>query len=262
MKISRLFSSSLILSSMALCFSAPLQSADAARKPVVVELFTSEGCSSCPPADKLLAQLQEQQPVAGAEILAVEEHVDYWNHQGWVDPFSAPEWTQRQQDYVRLTKQDEYTPEFVVDGRSQFDASNPQRAEAEIEKASQGVKTEVSISSDSESKGNARFKITVGKLAGNSPNDVAEIWVAVTEDGLQSKVGAGENAGHMLPHVATLRWLHKIGVADANTASGFSGDAQVKLNSHWNADHVRVIVFVQEKKSRQILGAAALKIKA
>src|SRR5271155_970506 len=99
---------------------AQTSAAEAVRKPVVVELFTSEGCSSCPPADALLQQLEQQQPVAGTQIIALEEHVDYWNHDGWIDPFSSPEWTFRQQTYVALVKKDAYTPELVVNGRSQF----------------------------------------------------------------------------------------------------------------------------------------------
>ena len=234
-----------------------------ARKPVLVELFTSEGCSSCPPADALLQKLEAQQPVAGAEIIALEEHVDYWNHDGWVDPFSSPEWTQRQAAYTALFKKDSYTPELVVDGQSQFLGSDEPTAHLEIEKAARSLKTEVAITPGKpEGKGSQRFTVSVGKLAGNKPGDEAEVWLAVTEDGLHSSVGAGENAGHVLHHVATLRSLRKIGVADGSGApASFAGDAVVKFNSHWAPENLHVTVFVQEKKSREILGAASTKIK-
>ncbi len=233
------------------------------RQPVVIELFTSEGCSSCPPADALLQQLEQLQPVAGAEIIALEEHVDYWNHDGWIDPFSSPDWTQRQQDYAALFKNDPYTPELVVDGRSQFVGSNARKAEFEIGKAAHGPKTEIAIKpGDAEAKGSQRFTVSVGKLSQNASGDVAEVWLAVTEDGLHSSVSLGENAGHVLHHVATLRSLRKIGVADANgTSVSFTGDPVVKFNSHWDLANLHVTVFVQEKKGREILGAASTKIK-
>jgi hypothetical protein len=236
--------------------------AQAARKPVVVELFTSEGCSSCPPADLVLQELEAQQPVSGVEIIPLEEHVDYWNHDGWVDPYSSPEWTQRQQTYVALIKKDAYTPELVVDGQSQFLGNNPQEAAFEIEKAAHNVTTEVAITAaQSDSKGSQRFNVSVGKLAGNTAGDVAEVWLAVTEDGLHSSVSRGENAGHNLQHVGTLRSLHKIGVANESaTPVSFKGDPTVKFNSHWDPKHLHVTVFVQKKKSREILGAASTKI--
>jgi hypothetical protein len=242
---------------------AQTSAADAGRKPVVVELFTSEGCSSCPPADALLQQLQQQQPVAGVEIIALEEHVDYWNHDGWIDPYSSPEWTERQQEYVAVFKKDPYTPELVVNGHSQFGGNNARKAEFEIEKAAGGLKTEVVITpGNPEAKGSQRFTVSVGKLARTAAGDVAEVWLAVTEDGLQSSVSQGENSGHVLHHIATLRSLHNIGVADANGASvSFAGDPMVKFNSHWNPQNLHVMVFVQEKKSREILGAASTKIK-
>src|SRR5258706_7550517 len=165
----------------------------AARKPVVVELFTSEGCSSCPPADALLQKLETQQPIAGAEIIALEEHVDYWNHDGWTDPYSSPEWTERQQVYVTLLKEDAYTPELVVDGQRQFVGNDSRQAQAEIEKAASSVKTEVTLSAAKpDGYGSQRFSVSVGKLAGGilprAADDVAEVWLAVTEDGLQSAV--------------------------------------------------------------------------
>jgi hypothetical protein len=232
--------------------------AQAARTPVLVELFTSEGCSSCPPADALLRKLTAQQPIPGAEIIGLEEHVDYWNHDGWTDPYSSPEWTERQQDYVATLKEDAYTPELVVDGQRQFVGNNSHQAEIEIEKAAGSVKTEVTLSAAKpDGNGSQRFSVSVGKLAGGRMDDAAEVWLAVTEDGLHSAVSRGENAGRVLQHVATLRSLHKIGTANASGASAsFTGDTLVKFNPRWNPEKLHVVVFVQEKKSRRILGAA------
>jgi len=237
--------------------------AQAARTPVLVELFTSEGCSSCPPADALLRKLTAQQRSAGAEIIGLEEHVDYWNHDGWTDPYSSAEWTERQQDYVTLLKEDAYTPELVVDGQSQFVGNDSRQAQAEIEKAASSVKTEVTLSAAKpDGNGSLRFSISVGKLAGGilprAADDAAEVWLAITEDGLHSAVSRGENAGRVLQHIATLRSLHKIGTANVNGASAsFTGDTLVKFNPRWNPEKLHVVAFVQEKKSRKVLGAAS-----
>jgi hypothetical protein len=252
-----------VCSALSVKTKAQTSATESGRKPVVVELFTSEGCSSCPPADALLQELEGQQPVAGAEIIALEEHVDYWNHDGWVDPYSSPEWTERQQAYVALFKNDAYTPELVVDGQRQFVGNDAREAKLEIEKAARGVKTEVAITPGKrDAKGSQRFGVSVGKLAGNAVGDTAEVWLAVTEDGLHSSVSRGENAGHVLHHIATLRSLHRVGVANAGGASvSFTGDALVNFDSHWNLENLHVTVFVQEKRSREILGAASTRIK-
>lgn len=235
--------------------------ADALRKPILVELFTSEGCSSCPPADLILQKLQAQQPVPGAEIIPIEEHVDYWNHDGWVDPYSSQEWTVRQQVYSALDKKDPYTPELVVDGQNQFVGNNPQEALLAIQDAVHISKAEVNLTPSTVDGKNARFTVSVAKFP-KSGGDVAEVWLAVTEDGLHSSVSRGENAGHELTHTATLRALHKIGVADANGSEfAFNGETAVKLNSHWNSDNLHVIVFVQERKGRQVIGAASVRVK-
>jgi hypothetical protein len=223
---------------------AQTAAAEPSRKPVVVELFTSEGCSTCPPADALLQKLQEQQPIAGADVIALEEHVDYWNSLGWTDPYSSAEYTQRQAAYAIALKNQEYTPQMVVDGRAQFIGSSERDAAMEIAKAARSVQTDVTIaSSKTDPKGSQEFSVAVG------------------EDGLESSVNRGENSGQRLHHAATLRSLRKIGVADPNkTPSSFTGDPRLKLDSHWNAEKLRVVVFVQEKKSRVILGAASAKI--
>ena len=258
----RIFFAGLVaLAVFALRATAQTTATDSGRKPVVVELFTSEGCSDCPPAEALAAKL-EQQPIPGVDVIVLEEHVDYWNHQGWIDPFSSMEWTERQQVYVAGAHSNPYTPEMVVDGQSQFIGSNGRAALAAIEKAAHAPETNVTIDGGKlDAKDSEDFTVSVGKLAGNAGNDVAEVWLAVVEDGLHSSVTRGENAGHVLYHAAVVRSLHKIGVAGAKgQAAAFTGNARVKFKSGWDRKNLRAVVFVQEKKSREILGAASAKI--
>jgi hypothetical protein len=233
------------------------------RTPVVVELFSSEGCSSCPPADAFLKQLETRQAIPGVEVIALEEHVDYWNHDGWVDPFSSEIWTDRQQDYVyKLKVGTEFTPETIVDGRGQTSGNDVAGTVALIAKAAQEPQTEVSVAAGNPDGKNAQeFAVSVGKLADATPGKTEEIWLAVTEDGLHSSVSAGENAGHELYHAAVLRSLTKIGDANAAAATNsFSGDPRVKFNSHWERQNLRVVVFVQEKQTKRILGAAETRL--
>ena len=234
---------------------------DSGRKPVVVELFTSEGCSDCPPAEALALKM-EQQPVPGVDLIVLEEHVDYWNRQGWIDPFSSMEWTERQRAYLASAGENPYSPEMVVEGESQFIGSKGREALAAIEKAAHEVKTDVTIGGGkADPKDSEDFPVTVGKLAGNTPNDQAEVWVAIVEDGLHSSVTRGENAGHVLYHAAVVRSLHKIGAARAEgDAASFTGDARLKFKSSWKRENLHVVAFVQEKKSRKILGAASAKV--
>lgn len=240
---------------------AQADSATSQRTPVIVELFTSEGCSSCPPADLLLQKLEAEQPLAGADVIGLEEHVDYWNHDGWVDPYSSAEWTQRQLDYGARLTSEPYTPQMVVDGESQFVGSDARDASLAIRKAASSPKTEVEITSIApDAKGAPNFAVVVKKLAGDTPGDVAEVWLAVTEDGLRSSVNRGENSGHVLTHVATLRSLQKIGVAEESQATSFSGAARVKLDAHWNRENLAIVVFVQRKHSRKIMGAASIRV--
>lgn len=238
--------------------------ANSTRKPVVIELFTSEGCSSCPPADSLLQKLEQQQPVAGAEIIALEEHVDYWNHDGWIDPYSSAEWTQRQVNYGSVFKNEPYTPELIIDGQSNFVGNNAQEAVLEIEKAAHAEKADITISPEpADSKGSHHFNVSVGKLMQSTVGDVAEVWLAVTENGLHSSVSKGENAGRQLTHIATLHSLKKIGVANSNgSPASFQTSTAVKFNPNWNPEEIRVTVFLQEKKSRKIIGAASTAIKS
>lgn len=229
-----------------------------AAKPVLVELFTSEGCSDCPPAEALALRM-EKQPIPAVDLIVLEEHVDYWNQYGWFDPFSSPASTARQAEYVSKTKSaTPYTPEMVIDGQAQFPGAEAEKAQAAIDAAATEPDASVTITEKNVSaKGDGDFRVTVGKLEGNTPRNEVEVWLAVTEDGLHSAVNAGENAGHTLYHAAVVRYLHKIGTAQE---AGFSADARVKLNSHWDRKNVNIVAFVQDKKSLKIIGAAQIKL--
>jgi len=234
----------------------------AARVPVIVELFTSEGCSSCPPADALLAELDSRQPLGSAEVIALEEHVDYWDQQGWRDPFSSAIWTSRQYEYAgKLHNGTPYTPEMVVDGTQGFVGSRGAVARQEIEKAASVKKTRIEISDISPVQNKSvAFKVRVERLSSIAPRDTAEIVLAITESGLHSAVKAGENSGAELHHSPVVRELKVIGVMGNNGEEGFQAQPSVKLDAKWNLENLRAVVFVQEKKNRRILGAAVVKV--
>jgi hypothetical protein len=241
--------------------SAQATNAPADRKPVIVELFTSEGCSSCPPADALLKALEVKQPVAGAEIIALEEHVDYWNQEGWEDPYSAAEWTLRQQEYVSKFKgKGPYTPQMIVDGEKEFVGNNGRAAQETIRAATQEQMANVSIAADSATNGDAqRFQVHVGDIPG--PDEKADVWLAVTEDGLQAtNIEAGENKGRTIQHGAVVRSLQKIGSMGSKSSSQFAASPEVKFKSSWKKENLHVVVFVQDKKSWRIIGAASTKV--
>ena len=233
-----------------------------ARNSVLVELFTSEGCSSCPPADALLARLDEEQPVPGAEILVLEEHVDYWDQQGWVDPFSGVQWTERQQDYAAVRHDSGvYTPQMVVDGRTELVGSRERQARQAIADAASQTHVQITVTPLSSVKPDEpRFTVSIEKLAASASAERADVWLAVTETGLHSAVRAGENSGVDVHHAAVVRSLRKVGALDSGKDPAFIADVSVKLDRAWKRQNLRVIVFAQERRGRHILGSAAARI--
>jgi hypothetical protein len=225
---------------------------------VLVELFTSEGCSSCPPADKILAHLIETQPVQGVQVIALSEHVDYWNRLGWKDPFSAAEFSQRQLGYTGvLGAKDVYTPQMIVDGRTGFVGSKLATALEAIAKAALNPKADVRVSI----KVSVHKAITLTVQAENIPavsdKDSADVMMAITENGLMSKVSRGENSGRDLVHSAVTRRLTKIGAIKDRT---FTAEQKIALDSAWKRHNLTVVIFVQERASRKVLGVTAIKI--
>src|SRR5437763_119478 len=236
---------------------------DGKRTPVVVELFTSEGCSSCPPADALLARLEREQPVAGAEVVALAQHVDYWNDLGWADPFSSHEFSERQSEYAGAFGNDGvYTPQMIVDGRTEFPGGESGKAFETIAQAAREPKAEVSLARAAEQAdaGDAlRLSVRVMRLPKLTDGDAADVLLAVTESDLSSDVARGENAGRRLTHVCVVRALTKIGYVSAATPP-FEADPVVALDKNWRREGLRAVVFLQEHTSRRVAGAAAIRL--
>lgn len=229
------------------------------RKAVLVELFTSEGCSSCPPADRLLSELDQGHTVAGAEVIALSEHVDYWNRLGWTDPFSSPAFSERQSRYSRVFENDSiYTPQMVVDGRIEFVGSNTARARSAILEAARANKATINLSALPSQTSGVPIKIHIENLLAVTEGDRAEVILAITESGLQSSVTRGENSGRRLAHTAVTRSMEVIG--SLQKGESFDREATAQIEKGWNRDQLRAVVFLQERESRRVLGAAAIRV--
>lgn len=225
---------------------------------VLVELFTSEGCSSCPPADKLLTDLEQTQPIKEAQVVALSEHVDYWNRLGWKDPFSSAEFTRRQTEYSRvLGNEDIYTPQMIVDGRTEFVGSKRGLAFEAIAKAAQSPKADVKLVFTKSAANSVTLSLGLENVPEVSRGDKAEVMLAITENGLLSKVSRGENSGRQLAHSVVTRKLIKIGAVEGKA---FSAEPTIRLDSTWKLQNMKAVVFVQERSSRRVLGAAAIKL--
>jgi hypothetical protein len=217
----------------------------ATRRPVLVELYTSEGCSSCPPADRALKFLAEQQPVANAEIIPLAFHVDYWDHLGWKDRFSSATYSRRQELYVeQFGVGSSYTPEMVVDGRSEFIGSDTGRAAKTIEHAAEQEKGNVSATLDG-----GQIEVSISALSEHHP---ATVFLAVTEDGITSNVKSGENAGSTFEHSSVVRSLTTLGLIDKDLPS-FEAKGTLPQITDWNREKGRFVVFVQDNITRRIL---------
>ena len=232
--------------------------------PVLVELFTSEGCSSCPPADLLLMELDREGRAADARVVVLSEHVDYWNRIGWVDPFASSRFTDRQRAYAaRFREAGIYTPQMVVDGRVGFVGSDREHALRAIRDAERQPKAKVILALDADHQGpsgnQVRISILLERHPGSGAAAPADVFLAVTENALHSQVLRGENAGRRLDHAGVVRRLMDLGHTDPTTG-GFTAMPEVPLEPGWNREHLRVVVFAQEAGCGPVLGSAALSL--
>jgi len=250
----RLVKLALAFSFLALAQAGAARAAESpARAPVLLELFTSEGCSSCPSADALLERLLRTQPVAGAQLIGLSEHVDYWNSLGWKDPFSSSDFTARQSRYAQQLHSHNYTPQLVVDGKLDVVGSDEAGALAAI-KATLSERRGTVTLQRLPSKSPLEVVLHV-ETRGLLPQGSVQVLLAVVEDGLQSQVLRGENQGRTLPHAAVVRALLTIGRL---TDKEWSGDAEVPLEAAWKRERLSAVVFVQERESGRILAASSL----
>lgn len=227
----------------------PDDNAASTANPVLVELFTSEGCSTCPPADALVQQMDSSQPVPGAQLIVLSEHVDYWDHDGWKDPHSSHALTERQISYVQaLGLPEPYTPQVIVDGRKVLrgDADQIQRTLAD-EAAS--PKLAVRISSISAQGGELHAHVSAA-----GAGQRAQVFAALALDHADSQVLRGENGGKHLTHVAVVEELRKVG--DIGKGKEFDQDVRLKLRPSDDPKNLRLVVFVQEPGPGKVLGAA------
>ncbi len=219
------------------------------RIPVLVELFTSEGCSSCPPADKLLADIERKQPIPNAQVLVLSEHVDYWNRLGWRDPFSTRGFSERQSAYADKFKNDGvYTPQMVVDGRAEFVGSDGNKAREAIVAAANEPKAHIEVTSGD------KLTVNVDKIPGNADSDVL---LAITEANLRIDVRNGENSGRILAHTGVVRRLTVLGRSHDGT---FSAQISPQLAADWKRGDLQAVVFVQDRHTKRVLGATSVKL--
>lgn len=216
----------------------------------VIELFTSQGCSSCPAADRLLSELIDKAEVENKAVYGLSFHVDYWNRLGWKDPYSKKAYTQRQYAYARqMRQQGVYTPQMVVNGQAEFVGSDRRKAQNEIAKAqNSGNAHSIEIT---------EFSVKNGKLSFSylSPTVIQGQWlnIALVERGIATKVTRGENNGRLLKHDNVVRnFLQK----DMKTKD----EVQIQIPNDMNLKQSSLILYTQEKSTWQIEGATRMSL--
>jgi hypothetical protein len=220
--------------------------AEANVSPVVVELFTSEGCSSCPPADEVLGRLIRGELAPGVPVIALGEHVDYWDELGWKDRFSQRLFSERQQWYSNVFR-GPCTPQMIVDGVTEFVGSEADKARAAVTAAAKREKASMNL------KWGRSLEIRIEPLPGT--RSTADVYFAVTENGLSTDVGRGENHGRVLRHDGVVRTWKRVGLW--RTDQQFSAHDTPEVKPDWNHKQLAGIAIAQDRQSRRIIAAAS-----
>jgi hypothetical protein len=224
--------------------------------PVVLELFTSEGCSSCPPADELLSRIG----ALTTGVIPLSYHVDYWDSLGWSDPFSSSQWTMRQVEYVRAMQlSGSYTPQIVINGRWQCVGSDPNLIARAIATARAtpppGI---VTVRAMPPAAGSHKLYVSVSAHIVRTAGDKSlMVVVAIYENGLMAKIDGGENSGHRIRYDYTMRKIIPAFELRPAAGSALENELSVDLNPSWKVDHLGVAAFIQDESSLAIDGSVA-----
>jgi hypothetical protein len=234
----------------------------------IVELFTSQGCSSCPPADRLLSKLAESGPYKG-RVLPLSFHVDYWNYIGWQDPFSSAQWTARQKQYAQRAFHTGriYTPQVVVDGRAECIGSNEAEVLEKLRSAlAEGSAARVTLRLDPLTPegqlhlhASANLLRDAGKGAAGARPDL-DLWVAIYESGLSTEVKAGENTAKLLRNDRVVRRLEKVLSLPGKAGAKEEGEIRLGIDKRWKASELGVAAFLQDPSTLAIYGAAGAEV--
>jgi len=224
------------------------------KGPVVLELFTSEGCSSCPPADNVVAAMDGKMAPGQVEMIVLGEHVDYWDNLGWKDRFSSPLFSARQQDYgIALRSGNIYTPQVVIDGQKEVLGSDARAISKAVSELSRAPRATVEFRLS----GRDSVHVSVSHLPSGATQ--ADVLLAVTETGLDTIVTAGENAGRRLRHAPVVHSVTRLAELDASRPGEYTADAHLNFRNEWVRSSLKLVLLVQDRHSRRILGSAWLK---
>ncbi len=214
--------------------------------PVVVELFTSQGCSSCPPADDFLNDLSRRGDVIGLSL-----HVDYWDYIGWEDPFATPQSTDRQRRYAPvLAERSIYTPQMVIDGASHEVGSRRKAVTRLIDRAAKAKRLRVAIDAGLDEAGNFMISVPAAKYDG-----MAAVWLMSFDEGYETPVERGENAGETLRNINVVREIMHVG--------DWRGEATkivIPADALKGAGRAGYVVLLQPKPLGPIIGAARIMV--
>ncbi len=243
----------LVLSLAGACAADESAGGDGAKAPgfAVVELFTSEGCSSCPPADAVVSKLVADAGRSGAAVYCLSFHVDYWNHSGWADRFSSEQATARQKSYAAALRLDQiYTPQMVINGSTEFIGSDQAKADGVIRHELKKVPVATLNLDTTRRDARLTVKFRTTESVGRS------VVVAIVQRGLKTEVGGGENGGRVLHHDNVVRSFQTADVP----ASG-EGIVEFDLPADLSTANASVIAFVQDPKRKSITAACGLSLK-